>query len=246
MNVLEIPASRRPGAPRALALGVGLVLAGGAAAQNALTLPIPEKDTLPREKISLTIKLPEKIEQSPVEPPPVRPKLRSSVFDHYDFGLRREIPRRRFVYATLDRMHELGVKPDLASSRLRHFRMQEFTVMGRAIWAYYLKLLDIYRKDALPHFEITPLDIERFRQVMDIFSPMFESEFRPYEEADRHLTQMIDLLKKIKGQGTIKLVELKEADDGSMVLEVEVRKEPRLTRHGMTPARLRARRPRPY
>ena len=60
---------------------------------------------------------------------------------------------------------------------------------------------------------------------MDIFGPAFASEFRNTLEADRLLVKMIEQLQEIRGEGTIKLVELKEATDGSMVLEIEVRKK---------------------
>ena len=126
------------------------------------------------------------------------------------------------------------MKPDLAASRLRRFRQREYTLWGRAIWQYYEELMDVYRQDALGHLEITPLDIERFRQVMDIFGPIFQAEYLPVLEADRNLTKMIELLKKIRRQGTIKVVELQEADDGSMTLELQVRKEPWLQTLGLS------------
>ncbi len=222
---------------RRLRLLSGLLAVGSVGAETTLTLPIPERESLPRERISLSIRIPEKVEKVE-DPPPVRPKVRSPVFDSYEFRIDKPIPRRDFVYETLDRLEKLGIKPDLASSRLRKFRFPEYRGMGRAIWSYYEKLLDIHRKDALAHFEITPLDLERFRQVMDIFSQAFEWEFKNSLEADRNLQSMIELLKKIRGQGTIKVVELKEADDGSMVLNLEVRKEPR----PQLPARVYSRR----
>lgn len=194
-----------------------------ALAQTTLTLPIPERDTLPREKISLTIRLPEKVEKVE-DPPAVRPKVRSAVFDQYNFGVARPIPRKQFVYDTLHRLERLGISPDMASANLAKNRNPEYSIMARCIWSYYEKLLDIYRKDALGHFELVPLDLERFRQVLDIFGPQLNTEYRPVLEADRNLGKMIELLKKIRGQGTVKVVEVKEADDGSMVLEIEVRK----------------------
>lgn len=208
----------------ALTLALALVTPGALHAQASLSLPVPEKDSLPRERISLSIKLPEKVEKVQ-DPPVVRPKLRSPVFDSYVFGATKPIPRRQFVFDTLRRLERVGVLPDLASRQLVRSRIQDFSMMGRSIWAYYEKLVDIYRKDALPRFDIEPLDIERFRQVMDIFASLFQTEYRNSLEADRLLIKMIDQLKQVRGQGTIKLVELKEATDGSMVLELEVRKE---------------------
>jgi hypothetical protein len=207
-----------------LLAGLSLGLPDPAAAQATLSLPVPEKDSLPRERISLSIKLPEKVEKVQ-DPPVVRPKLRSPVFDSYVFGATRPIPRRDFVFDTLKRLERIGVVPDLASRQMVRSNIRDFNVLGRSIWSYYEKLLDIYRKDALPRFDIEPLDIERFRQVMDIFVPLFQTEYRNALEADRLLVKMIDQLKQVRGQGTIKLVELKEATDGSMVLELEVRKE---------------------
>jgi hypothetical protein len=205
---------------------VGALLACGAArAQTTLSLPIPERESLPREKVSLTIKLPEKIEK--VEAPPtVKPKLRSPVFDSYRFSATQPIPRKRFVYNTLRNLRKLGIRPDSNSAvSLTRARINDYDMVQRAVWMYYEKLLDIYRKDALPRFTIQPIDLERFRQVMDIFGPAFQHEFRNTLEADRLLVKMIEQLQEIRGEGTIKLVELKEATDGSMVLEIEVRKK---------------------
>lgn len=207
-----------------VAFAVALVVAGTAQAQTTLSLPIPERESLPREKVSLTIKLPEKIEK--VEAPPtVRPKLRSPVFDSYRFGATQPIPRKRFVYDTLRRLRRLGIRPSDSAVSLTRARINDYDMVQRAVWVYYEKLLDIYRKDALPRFEIQPLDLERFRQVMDIFGPAFSAEYRNSLEADRILVKMIEQLQEIRGEGTIKLVELKEATDGSMVLEIEVRKK---------------------
>lgn len=209
-----------------LAVGAALAMAlGGAArAQTTLSLPIPERESLPREKVKLTIKLPEKIEK--VESPPqVKPRLRSPVFDSYRFAATDPIPRKRFVYDTLGRLRKLGIRPTSSAVSLTRARINDYDMVQRSVWTYYEKLLDIYRKDALPRFEIQPIDIERFRQVMDIFGPAFQQEFRNTLEADRLLVKMIEQLQQIRGEGTIKLVELKEATDGSMVLEIEVRKK---------------------
>jgi hypothetical protein len=201
------------------------MLASGLRAQSTLSLPIPQKSRLPRERISLTIRLPEKVERIK-DPPTVQPRLRSPVFDSYEFNVRKPIPRRQFVFETLRRLDRLGIRPDLASHRLgTSRRIREYRIMGRSIWKYYEKLLDIYRKDALPRFAIEPLDIERFRQVMGIFDQLFRTEFRNPLEADRLLVKMVEQLQAIRGEGTVRLVELKEAGDGSMTLEMEVRKE---------------------
>lgn len=212
-------------APRGLApLALGLFLAAGAWAQSTLSIPIPEKKTHPRERISLTIKLPEKIEKAK-DPPTVQPRLRSPVLDHYNFSVRRPIPRRQFVFDTLRRLDKLGIFPDLASQRIARSPIRDFSIMARTVWKYYEKLLDIYRKDALPHFDIDPLDLERFRQVVHIFDPILRTEFRNSLEADRVLVKMVEQLQAIKGEGTVHLVELKESGDGSMTLEMEVRRQ---------------------
>lgn len=213
----------RPTPAPGAALAMALVAVGAVRAQTTLSLPIPERESLPREKVSLTIRLPEKIEK--VEAPPsVRPKLRSPVFDSYRFSATQPIPRKRFVYDTLRQLRRLGIRPSDSAVSLTRTRINDYSIVQRAVWTYYEKLLDIYRKDALPRFEIQPIDLERFRQVLDIFGPAFSAEFRNTLEADRLLVKMIEQLQKIRGEGTIKLVELKESTDGSMVLEIEVRK----------------------
>lgn len=207
-------------------------LAGAAAAQTTLSLPIPERETLPREKITLSIKIPEKVEAI-AQPPPARPRLRSETVEAYDFNLSgRHVPRLRFVNETLERLDRIGIKPGRTARTFVWARSKDRWAWGRIIHAYYKTLKEIFQKDALTRFEITPLDIERFRQVVDIFSRELEVERYSPIEMDRTLVEMIDFLKRIRGQGTIKVVQLKEASDGSMTLELEVRKEPRLTRHG--------------
>lgn len=205
-------------------LGILSLFAGVGHAQTTLSLPIPERDRLPRERISLTIQLPEKVEKIE-RPPAIQPRTRNPLFDSYRFRASRPIPRRRFVFQVLDRLDKVGVRPGLSARRMRKRRVNEVTIIGRAAWEYYAKLEDIYRKDAIHRFPLEPLDIERLRQVLDIFSDFLVSEHYPVLEADRTLTKIIEAMQEVRGQNTIKIVELKESGEGKMVLELEVRRE---------------------
>ena len=195
---------------------MSLVLAGStmAAGTNgeSLVLPVPDTSGIPKEKITLSIKIPPKIEVEQ-EIPRVRKRPRSAAWDAYDFKPFRQIPRKDFIKKTLQALARKGASAD-AINRVAVWEdcMDEIFVM-MTIKRMYKKLLDIDEHKALRKLGFT---------VEEIMKNRLPSYGLSQRDINRNLDNMIAFLRKTSGKGQLRIVEVKEQDDGSTILQLEI------------------------
>lgn len=188
-----------------------------------VTVTIPDTAGMPRERMSFTIKVPNKIEPLPEVPKP-RKRLMNTAWENYDFGIVKGVPRRPFVVETLRRFERLGLVKDTISRQYLRFALNNEVLLAQVTIRLYHVLLDVWRKQALRKVGITVDDLDRYQQVIEILSKKITSATHYPAEMSRRIEEMIKLLRKSEGKGQIKIIELKENGDGSTVIELEVRR----------------------
>lgn len=206
-----------------------VTMTGGASAATVeshtprISVTIPDTAGMPRERLSFTIKVPNKIEALPAVPKP-RKRMMNSAWENYDFGIVKGVPRRPFVVETLRRFQRLGLVKDESSKQYLRFALNNEVLLTQVTIRLYYVLLDVWRKQALRKVGIQVDDLDRFQQVIEILSKKITSATHYPSEMTRRIEEMIKLLRKSEGKGQIKIIELKENGDGSTVIQLEVRR----------------------
>jgi len=205
------------GAMSVVLVGSTIALASG----EHLVLPVPDKSGIPKEKITLSIKIPPKIEVEK-EIPKLRKGPRSAAWDAYDFKPFRQITRKDFVTKTLQALARKGASGDAVNSiAVWKGCMDEIFVM-MTIKRMYTKMVDIHEHRALRKLGITVEEIENFQQVVEIMKGRLSAYGLYQRDINRELEDMIDFLRKTSGKGQLRIVEVKEQEDGSTILQLEI------------------------
>lgn len=191
---------------------------------ESLLLPVPGANENSREKINLSITIPNKSTPRPEEP--ARERIKSSALAGIDWHPFKGVPQKKFVFDTLRILKRKGFIRLVFDSTLVDDELDSYENAGRVIARTYERLLDVYRKDALKRFGVVPTDIERFQRVIDLFGPAMEQANLNIPEVTKNLDSMIDYLKKSSGRGQIRITGLREQKDGSTLLEMEILRGP--------------------
>ncbi|MBI4863980.1 MAG: hypothetical protein HY815_27540 [Candidatus Riflebacteria bacterium] len=207
-----------------LALPILLGLAAAAGAESVLVLPVPGATDTPRERVNLSIVIPNK--STPVPEPPQRERIKSSAISQVDWSPFKTIPQKRFVFDTLKIFRKKGLVERVFDKDTIDREIDLWATTGQTVTRVYTKLLDIYRRDALKKFGITVSDVERLQRVVDIFSRYFEMYNCPVVEVNKRLDEMVEVLKKTTGRGQIRITSVRENKDGSTLLEMEILRPP--------------------
>ena len=187
-----------------------------------LILPVPDTSGIPRERLTLSIKIPPKVEVQD-EIPPVRTRPRARAWDNYDFRPFRRVPEERFVFDTLRTFVSKGVLTD-ASSRITvsspHLATE--TTVLTTLARLREKLLDIHAHGALRRFGLSVSDLENLQQVIELVSSRLGIVRLDQRTMNREIDDMISFLRKTTGKGQLRIIEVKEQRDGSTILELEI------------------------
>lgn len=210
-----------------LATAALLILLTGAvttATADSLLLPVPGANENSRERINLSITIPNKSTPRPEEP--ARERIKSSALAGVDWHPFKGVPQKKFVFDTLRTFRRKGFVRLIFDQTAIDDEFDSYENIGRVVARTYAFLLDVYRKDALKRFGVIPTDIERFQRVIDLFGPgLAQANFNPVE-VNRNLDAMLDYLKKTSGRGQIRITGLREQKDGTTLLEMEILRGP--------------------
>jgi hypothetical protein len=188
-----------------------------------LVIPVPDASGIPRDKISLTIRIPEKIEVID-DLPKARRRTKSTAWDNYDFAPFKEIPRKKFVFSFLSRCVKKGLIEDNAGKSWIHHQIADSAMIVNVLKRLYLKLVEIQEHDALRKFDITLKDLEDFQEVTELMKGTLNLVSLSQINMNSKIDEMIGFLRKTSGKGHLRIVEVKEKSDGSTVLELEILK----------------------
>ena len=203
-----------------------LLVAGAlqaAPTDQRLIIPVPEKSGIPKDKITLSIRIPPKIEVED-EVPKARKRPRSAAWDRYDFRPFKKIPRKRFILDTLKRFVRKGVVTDMVSRHFIHDGIADQIIIMTTLSRVYKKLLDVHAHSALKRMGVTIDDLERFQQVVELLKKPLPSYRMNQIQMNKNIEDMIAFLRKTSGKGQLRIVEVKEKKDGSTILELEILK----------------------
>ncbi len=212
---------------RAIRLRLGLASVCAAAlssavfADSTLTLPLPSETGQPSERVSLSIRVPPKVEP---QKPPSRFKLKPTAWSMVDLKPFKSVPRRKFVYGTLRTFQRKGLLPDRSSIAMLEADLDNLTVAARMVSRLYERLLDVYRKRALRKVGVTVQDLENYQQVVDLMAKQLDANHYPSIEVARRIDEMLQELRKTSGEGQIRIIEVAEQKDGSTVLKLEIQR----------------------
>ncbi len=202
-----------------IAAAVGTLAATCALAESTLTLPLPNATGVPSERVSMSIRVPPKVE--PVKPPP-RFKLKPAAWSVVDLNPFKPVPRKKFVLGTLRTFHKKGLLPDRSSAMMLEAGFDNVTVVARMVARTYDRLLDVYKKGALRKVGVTVQDLENYQQVVDLLAKQLDANHYPSIEVARRIDEMLQELRKTSGEGQIRIIEVAEQKDGSTVLKLEI------------------------
>jgi len=201
---------------------VALVTVRIACAESVLTLPIPGDGDHPKKAIRLQIRVPQKLVPEPE--PPIKETYSTGALRGWSKERIKKIPQKKFVFETLRMLRDKGlVQREFDRSSLI-YELDIYTFMTETVLRVDKKLEDVWRNKALRKFGLTISDIERFQRVWDIFRPGLMLLSVPVTQADKNMDAMIDLLKMSSGRGAIRVMAVKENEDGSTLLELEVQR----------------------
>jgi len=196
-----------------------------AAAGNGqrLVIPVPDASGIPKDRIRLTINIPEKIEVID-DIPKSRRRTKSTAWDKYDFSPFKTIPRRDFIFNFFNRCIKKGVLTDFTSKAMVKNRVPDESMMLAVLRRAYNKLVEIKEHDALRKFRITITDLEDFQEVIELLKGRLHVVRLNQINMNSKIDEMIGFLRTTSGKGHLRIVEVKEKPDGSTVLELEILK----------------------
>lgn len=208
----------------ALALALGACIGVAAPAVETpqrLVLPVPDTSGIPKEKITLSIKIPPKI-QVEDEIPAVRTRPRSTAWDGYDFHPFKSIPREKFIFETFKVFIRKGILLDTPSRHVIELGVSNETLILTCLQRLMVKLGDIHKHNALKRFNVAVEDLENLQQVIELLKQRLPTHGMSQVAMNKELDDMIAFLRKTSGKGQLRIIEVKEQKDGSTVLELEI------------------------
>jgi len=192
-------------------------------ANQRLVIPVPDASGIPKDRITLTIKIPEKIEV--VEDiPKSRRRTKSTAWDKYDFAPFKQIPRKRFVFSFLKRCKRKGLVQGNAGMAWISHHVADSSMIVNVLKRLYLKLVEVHEHNALRKFNITIKDLEDFQEVTELMKDVLLPVRLSQVSMNSKIDEMIGFLRKTSGKGHLRIVEVRESSDGSTVLELEILK----------------------
>lgn len=217
--------------PGGLRLGFLLVLlAVPGRGESVLTLPVPGDRDLPKEGLALEIRIPPKMVPAPE--PAIKERFQSRALEGYDRTPMKDVPRAAFVLETLRTLDKKGAVDRIFDKSIIQNEIKTMEIVSRVVARVYQKLDLIYQNGAMRKYNLVVTDLERFQRVMDLVRPgLLAANFAP-EPAMKRLDEMIARLKEITGRGAIRITGVREKEDGSTVLELEVQRfDPHLSQY---------------
>ncbi len=198
----------------------------GAASKASLVLPLPDLEGVSTERFTLSITIPPRVEKTErSSPSPRRKRLRSDSLRYYDFHPFKPLPRSGFIISVLRRLYHKGVVPSAGVGVLVRHGVRNPPALVDVVIRFYDKLHDIYEKGALARFPLRIADLEDFQEVLQLVKTRLKAYNRNAVEMIARVDDMISTLRKVSGKGRIKVVEVREKGDGSMVLQLQVVRE---------------------
>jgi hypothetical protein len=205
-------------------VGTSTAAYGADNSSQRLVIPVPDTSGIPKEKITLTIRIPEKIDVVD-DMPKARKRVKTSAWDAYDFRPFRTIPRQDFIFKVFRQAIKLGLLKDRASKNNVTNHVTQEIIVVEVLKRLHLRLVDVADHDALRKLNVTTDFLDDVQEVIELLKGRLHIVRLSQTEMNRRIDEMIGFLRKTSGKGHLRIVEVKEKPDGSTILELELLKE---------------------
>jgi hypothetical protein len=190
--------------------------------QGQLILNIPGDVDFPQEALSLTIKLPNKIQPSKEVKKETKKVVRHKI--DFDTNPIEEISSRsRFkpIMTRLTRKGLLRTSHDIRTVRNIYTTKEQ---AARIIITAFDNLMFMEKKQTLKRNDIRVQDIKDLKELVDEFQRQIKMFTYQPTQMHEELDKITKLVSKTEGKGTIRIIGLEESDDGTL-LKLEISKQ---------------------
>ncbi len=208
-------------------LSLGLVLAIGThwvvhaktdpSNDSPLILKLPSDLDYPRDQLNLSIHLPNKVKPS-TEAKELSRKIMRKRFDFNSHPFEKVSRRSRFrsIAARFARKGILKSSTDLRSVRDSNFQL--LTVQAaRIVLKIYEGLRFLNERQELKVHGIRNQDINDLKELVDEFQKEIKMFTYQPTRMRKELDQILDIVNKTSGKGTIRVTGIEESDDGTLI-----------------------------
>jgi hypothetical protein len=187
-----------------------------------LILNIPGDIDYPRESLSLSIHLPNKIQPSKATQEITKTRT-TRRFDFNSNPIEEISPKSRFrpIMANYARKGLFRSQNDARIAQNRYTLKEQ---AARIVITIYKALLQLDERNELKKHGINVQDIRDMKEMVDEFQ--IKIKMFTFQPTDMHkdLDRIMEKVSRTHGRGTIKIIGLQESDDGTLV-KLEITKE---------------------
>lgn len=190
--------------------------------EKQLILNIPSDIDYPRETLSLSIHLPNKIQPAKA----VQEITKSRTTKKFDFKsnpIEEISPKSRFrpIMANFAKKGLFRSQNDARIAQ-NHYTLKEQA--ARIVITIYKALLQLDERNELKTHSINTQDIRDMKELVDEFQVKIKMFTQQPTDMHRELDRIMEKVSRTHGKGSIKIIGLEESDDGTLV-KLEITKE---------------------